>query len=60
VDEAVFLADRVVVFTARPGSIKEIFDINLKRPRDRTSVEANIAREKLLSSLGTEIKKATE
>ena len=60
VDEAVFLADRVVVFTARPGRIKEIFDINLKRPRDRTSVEANIAREKLLSSLGTEIKKATE
>jgi NitT/TauT family transport system ATP-binding protein len=49
-----------VVFTARPGRIKEIFDIDLRRPRDRTSVEANIAREKLLSSLGTEIKKAIE
>jgi NitT/TauT family transport system ATP-binding protein len=55
VDEAVFLADRVVVFTARPGKIKEIIDIDLLRPRDRTSLEANIIRERLLSSLSSEI-----
>jgi NitT/TauT family transport system ATP-binding protein len=55
VDEAVFLADRVVVFTARPGKIKEIIDIDLPRPRDRTSLEANIIRERLLSSLSSEI-----
>lgn len=55
VDEAVFLADRVVVFTARPGKIKEIIDIDLPRPRDRTSLEANIVRERLLSSLSSEI-----
>ena len=27
VDEAIYLADRVVVFSARPGRIKGIFDI---------------------------------
>jgi NitT/TauT family transport system ATP-binding protein len=33
VREAIVLGDRVVVFSARPGRIKKIFDINLPRPR---------------------------
>ncbi len=32
-DEAVALADRVLVMTSGPGSIKESFDIDLPRPR---------------------------
>jgi NitT/TauT family transport system ATP-binding protein len=39
VDEAVFLSDRIIVMTPRPGRVCRIFDIPLPRPRDRTSVE---------------------
>jgi NitT/TauT family transport system ATP-binding protein len=39
VDEAVFLADRIVVLTPRPGRVCETIPLELPRPRDRTSVE---------------------
>jgi NitT/TauT family transport system ATP-binding protein len=33
IEEAVYLSDRVVVFTARPGRIKQIVTVQLGRPR---------------------------
>ena len=38
-DEAVFLSDRVVVLSPRPGVIREIVNIPISRPRDRTNKE---------------------
>lgn len=36
IDEAVFLSDRVIVLTGRPGRIKESLVIDIPRPRDLT------------------------
>jgi NitT/TauT family transport system ATP-binding protein len=48
VDEAVFLSDRIIVLTPRPGRICQVFPIALPRPRDRTGVEfARVRREVL-------------
>jgi NitT/TauT family transport system ATP-binding protein len=48
VDEAVYLSDRIIVLTPRPGRICRIFEVPLPRPRDRTNVEfAQVRREVL-------------
>jgi NitT/TauT family transport system ATP-binding protein len=48
VDEAVYLADRIIVLTPRPGRICRMVPIDLPRPRDRTSmVFAQVRREVL-------------
>lgn len=52
VDEAVFLADRIIVLTPRPGKICQIFSTELKRPRDRTSVEFAKVRRQVLDLIG--------
>jgi NitT/TauT family transport system ATP-binding protein len=39
IDESVYLADRVVVMTYRPGMVKRIVEIGLSRPRDPASPE---------------------
>ncbi|HEU4638564.1 MAG TPA: ABC transporter ATP-binding protein, partial [Candidatus Binatia bacterium] len=33
INEAIYLADRVIVFGARPGKVKEMIKIDLPRPR---------------------------
>jgi NitT/TauT family transport system ATP-binding protein len=40
IDEAVYLADRVVVLSSRPATVLDIVDIDLPRPRDQLSTKA--------------------
>jgi sulfonate transport system ATP-binding protein len=37
VEEAVFLGSRIAVMTDRPGTIRRVVPVDLRRPRDRTS-----------------------
>ena len=34
INEAIYLADRVIIFGARPGRVKQTIKIDLPRPRD--------------------------
>jgi len=56
VDEALFLADRIVVMTARPSSIGEIYEIKWERPRDRASPEFANLRKQILAQLESMVK----
>jgi NitT/TauT family transport system ATP-binding protein len=58
IDEAVALADRVVVFTARPGRIKTIVPVELPRPRDPFSPAAEALRRQLTALLQDEVDRA--
>lgn len=49
IEEAVFLADRVVVLDSRPGRIKRIVNVPLAHPRDRTSQRFNQIKQDLMA-----------
>jgi sulfonate transport system ATP-binding protein len=51
VDEAVVLADRVLVMRPRPGRLFEAIDINLGRPRDRNSPHFDAFKRRVLTAL---------
>jgi len=54
VDEAVYLADRIIVLTARPGQVKGTFKTTLRRPRIRTSKLFTEMRGRILNLLEEE------
>jgi NitT/TauT family transport system ATP-binding protein len=58
IDEAVALADRVAVFTSRPGRIKTIVPIDLPRPRDPFSPECEGLRRHLTALMRDEVDRA--
>ncbi|MEO8429553.1 MAG: ABC transporter ATP-binding protein [Verrucomicrobiota bacterium] len=39
IDEAIYMSDRIVIMTPRPGRIERIIPVDLNRPRQRSSAE---------------------
>jgi ABC-type nitrate/sulfonate/bicarbonate transport system ATPase subunit len=37
IDEAIYMSDRIIIMTQRPGKIEQTIPIALERPRDRSS-----------------------
>lgn len=57
VDEALYLADRIIIMSRSPGRIIEEIKVDVKRPRERTDPTIVKERYRILKLLGVEIKK---
>jgi NitT/TauT family transport system ATP-binding protein len=55
VEEAVLLADRIVLLSPRPGRVVETLDVPIERPRHRTDLQVVELRERALTALGEAI-----
>lgn len=58
VDEAVFLADRIVVMATSPGTILETIDVKLPRPRSRDNPQYASLLTKILTMLEQQCREA--
>ena len=51
IDEAIYMSDRVVIMTPRPGSVESILNVTLRRPRQRSAAAFLELRAKILEML---------
>ncbi len=54
IDEAIFLSDRIYLLSKRPAVVKEVFEINIERPRDNRTFTSDTfirIKEKILNLL---------
>jgi NitT/TauT family transport system ATP-binding protein len=58
IEEAIYLSDRIVVMTARPGRVKQIVMVPEVRPRDMASIDMNRRQREVRAVLGEEIARA--
>jgi len=58
IDEAILLSDRIIVMTARPGTVKDVVSIDLARPRDENLPEFLMYRRRIAGLLQNEIDKS--
>ncbi|HMJ90196.1 MAG TPA: ABC transporter ATP-binding protein [Candidatus Acidoferrum sp.] len=51
IDEAIYMSDRIVIMTPRPGRIEHVLNVTLDRPRERNSPEFLRLRSDILEML---------
>jgi ABC-type nitrate/sulfonate/bicarbonate transport system ATPase subunit len=51
IDEAIYMSDRIVIMTPRPGKIEQIIPVNIDRPRDRSSPDFLSLRSDILQTM---------
>jgi NitT/TauT family transport system ATP-binding protein len=60
IDESIYLADRIVVMTYRPGRVKAIVPVTFPRPRDVSSLEFNELKRELSTMVMEEQRRSEE
>ena len=51
IDEAIYLSDRIVVLSDKPGTVRSIINVTLPRPRDRSSLDFMDVRRSVMLAL---------
>lgn len=51
IEEGLFLGEIVIQLSSRPGKIISTFNVGIKYPRDRTSIEFNLLKKEVLKNL---------
>jgi NitT/TauT family transport system ATP-binding protein len=51
IDEAIYLADRIAIMTPSPGRVGQYVTVDMERPRDRNSPQANALRSELTETM---------
>ncbi len=54
VEEAIHMADRIIVLSARPTKVQSIYDVTIPHPRNLTSPEVQNLRVRILRELGVD------
>jgi ABC-type nitrate/sulfonate/bicarbonate transport system ATPase subunit len=58
IEEAIYLSDRVIIMSNRPGTIKRVVEVPLARPRDRASYDFAAIKEEVLKEFHLESQSA--
>lgn len=56
INESIFLSDHIMLMTGHPGQVKNVFDINIDRPRDNTTIRSTPEFNSLFSKIWVQLR----
>ncbi|WP_058953329.1 ABC transporter ATP-binding protein [Clostridium tyrobutyricum] len=54
IDESIYLGDKIVIMSSRPGTIKKVLPVEIARPRDRNSPDFSLLRRQVFDEFFVE------